>query len=178
MTTTLYQQVLGDDFSRLHPVLQRFHGSVSGGRASGTFRVIHHPGWMRRGIISAMGLPPASEAVVVSLEVACSLSGETWTRWFDGRPLVTRQAARGRLLIESAGGTTFGLQTTATPAGGLRMETARVWVIGLPCPRRLAPVVEADVEPRETGWFVAVRMRLPFVGPLLEYQGEITPTWT
>ena len=175
--TTLYQRVLGERFDALHPVLRRFHSSETriGGR--GLFRVVHHPGWVRKFFLVVLRFPKKGEAVEVLLEVTPSAAGERWVRAFAGRPLVTRQSAEGGLLMERAGPLCFGLAVEVVD-GGLTFRTRRTWMLGVPLPSRFAPRVEADVVPRGETWNVAVRLTLPLVGRLLDYEGEVVPRWT
>jgi hypothetical protein len=172
--STLYEQVLGQQFAELHPVLRRFHASA-GGSAAGRLRVVHYGRRVRRLLVRALGLPPAGDAVEVRLAVAPTRSGERWRRWFDGRELVTEQSIRGDLLLERHGIVGFGLAVQVA-RGGLVFRTRRVWLFGLPLPGWCAPAVQARVRPRPAGWALIVQLRLPGLGPLLRYQGEMLPS--
>jgi hypothetical protein len=174
--TTLYQRVLGDRFDALHPVLRRFHSSETPLTGRGLFRVVHHPGWLRKFLLVVLRFPAKGEAVEVLLEVTPSAAGERWVRLFAGRPLVTWQSAGGGLLMERAGPLRFGLAVEVVD-GGLTFRTRRTWILGVPLPGWLAPRVEADVVPSGEGWNVAVRLTLPLVGRLLDYEGDVVPRW-
>jgi hypothetical protein len=174
---TLYQRILGKRFGSLHPVLRRFHSSQEGGAGVGRFQVIRYPGRLRTLLAAALRLPPARDATEVRLEVSPTGAGERWERSFSGSALVTRQTARGALLVEHAGPIRFGLAIDVVD-GGMMFQTRRVWLLGLPLPRWIAPAVEATVVPNEEGWSVLVRLTFPWVGPLLQYRGEVFPQWT
>ena len=173
---TLYQRVLGSRFADLHPVLQRFHSSRERMVGVGLFRVTHQLGWFRRLLVKCMGLPPAGEAVEVSVEVSPTEAGERWTRSFAGRPLVTFQTAKGDLLMESGGPIRFGI-ALAVADGGMTFRTRSAWFLGVPLPRWFGPSVDAEVVPKGEGWGVVVSLTLPLVGRLLEYRGEVIPRW-
>ena len=174
---TLYQRVLGERFDALHPVLRRFHSSETHIVGRGPFRVVHHPGWFRRMLLFVLRFPIKGEAVEVRLEVSPSDAGERWVRAFPGRPLVTRQTAEGGLLMERGGPLCFGLAVEVVD-GGLTFRTRRTWMLGVPLPGWFAPRVDVDVVPSAEAWNVAVRLTLPLVGRLLDYEGEVVPQWT
>ena len=174
---TLYQRVLGERFADLHPALRRFHSSEADISGVGLFRVIHHPGWLRRMVAFVAGLPPAGDAVAVRLEVSPTGTGERWVRSFAGRPLVTFQTVEGGLLMERGGPICFGLVLEVVE-GGMTFRTRRAWLLGIPLPKWIAPNVEAEVVPNEAGWRAEVRLRLPLLGRILDYEGEVVPQWT
>ena len=173
---TLYQRVLGERFDALHPVLRRFHSSETPIVGRGLFRVVHHPGWLRKMLLFVLRFPKKGEAVEVRLEVTPSEAGEHWVRAFPGRPLVTRQTAEAGLLMERGGPLCFGLAVEVV-AGGLTFRTCRTWMLGVPLPSWFAPRVDVDVVPSAEAWTVAVRLALPLVGRLLDYEGEMVPVW-
>ena len=173
---TLYQRVLGARFADLHPVLRRFHSSTGRITGIGLFRVIHHGGWFRKLLVRLMGLPAAGDAIEVTLEVTPTGAGERWVRSFAGRPLVTVQTAEGDLLMERGGPIRFGI-VLGVAEGGMTFRSRSVWFLGVPLPRWLGPAIEAEVVPHGEGWNVVVRLRLPVVGQLLEYRGEVIPQW-
>ena len=177
IVATLYQRVLGTRFGDLHPVLSRFHSSEVRIAGRGLFRVVYHPGWFRRMLLFATPFPPAGDGIEVMLEVSPTGVGERWVRSFAGRPLVTWQTHRGDLLLERGGPLCFGLVLDVV-AGGMTFRTRRTWFLGVPLPRWMAPTVEAEAIPNGEAWNVAVRLTLPLVGRLLDYEGEVIPQWT
>jgi hypothetical protein len=170
----LYANLLGKDFRRLCPALRRFHGCAHGGVATGIFRVTRGRGWLRSLLATIAALPPAGDAVAVTLRVTARGGGELWDRSFGAHRLATRQAAWRDLLLEYAGPVCFGLEPSVR-GGGLRFRTRRVWVLGLPVPFRLAPTVDAALVPGGDGWSVRVRARVPVLGELLSYEGKVDP---
>ena len=121
-----------------------------------------------------MRLPLPGEAVPVCLEVQTSAEGECWIRDFASQRLVTKQWLQDGLLIETAGPLRFGFRMAAD-AAGMRFEFARCWLLGLPLPVALSPRVQATVSEYENGWWVCVRMELPALGLLTQYEGKMTP---
>jgi hypothetical protein len=81
------------------------------------------------------------------------------------------------LLIEQAGPTHFGFAIDVLN-GGMVFRSIHVWLFGIELPASLAPSIHATAIPTNTGWKAAVRMSMPLLGPLLDYEGEVTPQWT
>lgn len=171
---TLYRRLLGDRFTELHPCLQDFHGNPTGGSGHGQFRVRHPAGWLTGRLAALLGLPPAGNQVPLSLRVRTDGDAERWVRRFGTHSLCSVQWQQGGLLVERAGAIRFGLEVSLAGAG-MRFRTRRVWFLGVPLLRVLAPSVEADVVPDEQGWTIRVEVRLPLLGPLLQYEGHVTP---
>ncbi len=172
----LYRRVLGSTFADLHPNLRRFHESPGSAVGVGHFRVRRHPGRLRGTLASVLGLPPASDAAEVRLNITVLGAGERWVRSFNGKPLITLQTVRQGLLIEQAGPTHFGFAPSVFN-GGLVFRSIRVWLFGVELPCELAPSLHATVVPTERGWFASVQMCVPVLGPVLDYEGEVIPQW-
>ena len=172
---TVYQRVLGAKFAELHPVLRRFHSSPRGS-GQGRFRVTHFPGRLKKFLVKLMRMPAAGEDLPVSLEVSPSGTGELWMRAFPGWRFASIHTARRGLLFERDGPATFVFALDVVD-GSMTFTTKEFHVLGFPLPAWMAPSVSAVAVPSEAGWAVTVRMRLPFVGDLLEYHGEVVPRW-
>jgi hypothetical protein len=170
----LYRRAVGAAFDGLPPALRWFHEQDSGGRAEGSLRVLRGRGVVRRLLANALRLPPAGEHVPVALRVDVVGEGERWTRQFGRLKLITAQRIRRGLLVESAGSFTFGFSATAQD-GVLRIESERFWAMGIRLPVGLAPSVQARASGHETGWRVHVRIDVPLLGMLCEYEGEVVP---
>jgi hypothetical protein len=171
---TIYQRVLGERFGAMDAALQRFLGSDVGGQARGRLRVRRFGGWPLGLVATAMGIPPDGE-YEMHLEVTPRGDGQRWVRRFGGYTLATVQAARAGLLVEWSGPASLGFELIVAD-GALRFRARRAWILGMPIPLWLAPEIEAENRALESGnWWVHVRFRLPRLGPLAEYVGEVAP---
>ena len=170
----LYRLACGDPFNCLPDVLRAFHSLPSGGQARGELTITRGPGRIRGKCADLMRLPPAGEGVAVRLEVQVHAERERWIRDFGAHRLVTEQWCRSGLLVEAAGPMWFGFRLTADET---RMEFAmeRCWLLGLPLPLFLAPRVDAVVTGRASGWWTVVNVRVPLLGLLARYEGEMRP---
>src|SRR5438876_258487 len=97
---TLYQRLLGKDFDRLPPILQRFHSLPQGGRAAGFVTVSREDGWLPDVAARTLGLPSPGEDIPLWLEVGPRRDSELWIRQFGGRYVTTLQWQEGEFLIE------------------------------------------------------------------------------
>ena len=55
----------------------------------------------------------------------------------------------------------------------LRFVTQRVWLLWLPLPRPLRPAVAVNVLAHDDGWSLEVHIRVPLLGELVRYEGDV-----
>lgn len=171
---SLYRKALGETFDRLPTALWHFHANPEDAAAAGVLRITRGSGWLRNTLATLMRLPPQGEQVPVSLQVHLIGEQEQWTRDFGSLRLITRQWFWRGLLLEAAGPLRFGFRLTAD-ATGMRFEFARCWFLGAPLPLALSPQVHAEARDQETGWWISVRVEVPVLGVLVQYEGEVRP---
>jgi hypothetical protein len=146
---TIYQRVLRDRFELLAPALGRFLGEERGGRASGRLAVTRTAGRVRNLAAAALGIPPSGEYDQL-LEVSPHAAGQRWVRRFGAHTLETIQSDYRGLLVESSGPASLGFELSVE-GGALLFRPRRAWVLGIRLPLWLAPRIEADNWPNETG---------------------------
>ena len=174
MSHSLYRQILGERFDALPEALRRFHDRPGGGRAYGKLQIQRASGLLRNALASILGLPRTGMDVPVRLVVRIDGDRERWERYLQGRCLVTVQWASGDLVLESLGPFTYSSELVVQ-GSCLRNEFRRAWVMGLPLPRWLAPLIEGAVEAGDDGWHLAVRIGAPILGELVRYEGWVEP---
>jgi hypothetical protein len=171
---TIYQRVLGDRFDSLAQALGRFLGEERGGRASGRLSVTRTAGRLRNLAAAALGIPPPGEYDLL-LEVSPHAAGQRWVRRFGTHTLETIQSDYRGLLVESSGPASLGFELSVE-GSALLFRPRRAWVLGIRLPLWLAPRIEADNWPNETGgWRVHLRFGVPFLGLVGEYEGDVKP---
>jgi hypothetical protein len=172
---TLYQRVLGKDFDRLPPILQRFHSRPQGGKASGFVTVRRGGGWLQHAMSQALRLPPPGEDIPVTLEVVPQGERELWVRRFGGECLRTLQWQEGEFLVEKTGPLLFVFCLCADEEGiTFRFQHNRLEAF--PRPHFTALGVDAAVQSEDDqGWRILVHITLPHLGRLTTYEGEVTP---
>ncbi len=172
--TTIYQRVLRDRFELLPAALGRFLGDERGGRATGRLMVTRTAGSLRPLVAAALGIPPPGEYSLL-LEVVPDGRGQRWVRRFGPHTLTTHQVEERGLLVESSGPASLGFMLSVEN-GVLRFRVRRAWLLGVPWPRWLAPTIEADNWAREPdGWRVRVQFRVPLLGLVGQYEGDVLP---
>ena len=170
----LLRRILGDRFDDLPEVLQRFHGSSTGGQARGTFLVERGNGWLRNTVASLFGMPKAGKDVPIHLEVVVEGDRERWFRRFPGQSLSSVLWAEGGLLIESFGLGSFAFELVID-GSRLRHEFRRAWFGGIPIPRPLAPFVDGWLDAGDKGWLVVVHIFFPILREIVHYEGWVEP---
>lgn len=155
----VYRQLLGDDFEKLAPVLQRLHSIRGGGRASGRVSVVCANRWLAL----LVGFPAAGENLPMELEVDGREDGETWTRRFGGNVRRSEQRCENGLMVEDLGPLRVRFRIFADgPELRLESQSARWWIV--PVPVRIRAVERAS----GGGWEFEVH-----VGMLGSYRGAM-----
>jgi hypothetical protein len=171
---TIYERVLGERFGSLTPALRRFLADASGGLAVGHLRVTRADGRLRNAIAAGMGIPPAGE-YETQLEVSPLGDGQRWRRQFGRFALETTQREHRGLLLESSGPASIGFELVVEESSLLFLPR-RAWVFGIPIPLWLAPRIEAENSPAESGgWRVQVHFGVPLLGQVAKYEGDVIP---
>jgi len=174
-----FREILGDRFEGLPPLLQRVHDHnghlLLTGRA--TARIFLWP--IGPVICWFMGFPATGEDIAVAVEFNRLTKGrETWHRNFHGRHYVSRlRAGRGRdagLLVETLGSMTVMFRLDLE-LDRLKLEVVGCKFLGLRLPRILSPRCVAFESERNGHFLFDIDVRLPFLGRLIAYRGDLTP---
>jgi hypothetical protein len=170
----VYQRVLQDRVTLLHGNLRRFFTSEPPLRATGRLRVTRATGWLRRVFLSLTNLPPGGEHDV-RVEVQAHGDAQKWVRSFGQHVFATVHSDYRGLLVESAGPMSFGFELAVEDAS-LNFVMRQAWFCGIPLPGFCRPNIEARNIADDTGWRVEVRMRLPVLGLVIQYEGHVAQT--
>jgi len=180
MTETLYAKLLGDSWANLADAVRRLHASPAPVHAVGVFRVRRGSNWLTRTLARLARFPPSGDAVDIQLVVTAQGDVEEWRRTFAGRPLVSLQSPRSDgLLAERMGRVELRFQLNVV-AGALNYQTTSAAL----CLGRLRVPLPRWFRPRVTAWErsvgegdqidVSVEVRLPGLGCLIAYDGQLT----
>jgi hypothetical protein len=171
---SLYRRLLGPAFDTLPPALRSFHDVETEWRGRASFRVTRGKGVLRNLTAALGGLPPEGENVPLRLRVVAEGARERWIRHFGGHKLESVQWAQGGLMVESFRGMRLGFRL-AVEGPALKLYPARAWLLGLPWPRFLAPRGTGVEVGQADGCAVVVRVELPLLGFLVQYEGLVVP---
>jgi hypothetical protein len=168
MTPSPYAEVMGDRYAALAPALQRLHAAV-GVSFAGEAEVAPGPG-LGRLVARLFGLPRTRGRMPLQVRFEPTARGLVWARDFGGERFASRIRRRNGMLSERFGPIRFFFDLQSR-GEGLAMRL-RAWRMGpLPLPLALAPRIEA-AEWQEAGFFrFRVSIRLPLLGPVVEYGG-------
>jgi hypothetical protein len=176
-STALYPRLVGDAWAALDVSVQQWHDATPKVQGTGLFTVRHGQGCLARFLVWLLRLPTSGEALATRLVILRHASGETWSRTFAGRALMTGQYQRGAdLLAERLGCLEFWFHLRVVEHALDFWHTGTACVLGplrVPLPRWVSPrVVAREWTGLGDGSLqVAVRVSLPFIGLLMAYEG-------
>jgi hypothetical protein len=162
--------LVGEAWAELDASVQRWHDAAHQVQGTGLFTIRHGQGSLARFLVWLLRLPTSGEALATRLVIERHTGGETWSRTFAGRTLMTVQYQRGtELLAERLGWLEicFCLRVIEHTLDFWHTGTAGVLgPIRVPLPRWLAPRLTArEWAGLEAGSRqVAVRVSLPCIG--------------
>jgi hypothetical protein len=203
--TSIYQQVLGADFQRLHPQIQRRFGFASGDGVAAIGRGVMEEIWRGRfytlpflylGTWRRIMFPETGRSVPFTIENYAYVDGfgretVTWVRTFETRRVrrfdayMIRSAASGRIVdyLGTHQHLAVDIEMSVDDEGGLRLRSGaqrfREGWLDFEFPTFLSGI--ADV--RE--WYddaagkfrIEVAVRNPRWGPLFGYRGSFDVEW-
>ncbi len=172
----VFARALGARFAHLPAAVQSLHRpghcSVFEGQAAVGGPTTRWAGWLAR----LVGLPRAAPSVPVTVTIATTQHGETWTRQFGGQTFHSCLSFSGLAdEVEERFGPFFFRLALRADAAGLAMQVVG-WRMGrMPLPRALAIMAPATESMDATGRFCFdVVIDLPFrLGRLVRYTGSL-----
>lgn len=170
--TALYPRILGESFDRLPPAVRELHASAERRRYRGTGSVQRGSHAIARLIATLVGLPQAGREVAVTVMFTPDAKREIWMRTFGASRFRSVQWAEGALLAERLRLVTFRFHLAAE-ADGLSLETRSLHVLGIPIHRLFRPDIVARETERDGAFHFYVRARLPIIGLLVQYEGDL-----
>jgi len=175
----LYPRLVGNAWAELDASVRHWHDATRQVQGTGLFTVRQGQGVLARFLARVLRLPTAGEALATRLVIVRHAWGETWSRMFAGKALMTVQYQRGAaLLAERLGGLEFRFRLCVIEHVLEFWHTGTAGVLGpmrVPLPRWLSPRITArEWAGLEAGSLqVAVRISLPFIGLLMAYEGTL-----
>ena len=172
----LYPRLLGDAWSILPSSIQRAH--YTGGKLQGRFKITWGKSLLAKACAKLSRLPRACGNESVELKIVKQNAGERWERAFGNTLMATRQwSSADGFLIERFHGwdLTFLLHAQGD---ALVYSPKRAHLVFGPLRLRLPLALAPKVNATETGIdplciHVNVRVSLPLIGLLIEYDGHL-----
>lgn len=171
MTQSLYQRILGAEYSRLPSELADFH-AVNGRRVFvGRARVKAAEGLFAKAIARLAGLPLKDAEVDINFTLLVDGLNETWVRDFGNQQMVSELHYQDGKILEHLG--LMSLISTLSFSGGiLCMKVEKVRFLRVfPAPRWMMPNVVANEFASPGRLNFDVRVGWGMFGRLVEYSG-------
>lgn len=174
----LYPATLGPAFARLPPQLQALHRPGPRAVWQGQAQVTRGTSPLAAVVARLFGFPQAGQQSVTVTFTTGATGRETWARRFGPRLMrSTQEAGRGRmrhLVVERFGPFAFGLALQVRDER-LNIIPRRWSLLGMPLPRALMPGGTSWEEERDGRFRFHVEITLPLIGPVVSYDGWLTP---
>lgn len=172
-TPSMYERAMGAEYSRLHPVVQRFHRLAGSVQLHGEVRCMPARHWLGDLLARALRAPRQAAQGPLRFELRAQPLQETWTRDFPGCRMESTLLLRGGEVVERLGAATLHFRLCERE-GALVMYLARLRFLGLPCPRWLMPLVIAEeIGDDQHRFCFRVEASVPRIGRVVGYVGHL-----
>lgn len=175
MPPTIYQQILGENFSSLPATIRTLHSLHGQTVYTGRTDILRGHNPLARFYALVTSLPPAMSDAPTRLEFLTNPHRETWHRNFGGKRMSSTLTCRNGLLCERLGAVQFRFELQAT-AGEIHWIIRSVRLLGLlPLPARWFRGVHCREREAHGRYEFLVEAALPLVGLLIRYEGWLEP---
>ena len=169
---TLFEQVLGRDFSRLVEPVHALHRMRGDARYAGRVNVMQATHPLARLLAKVTRLPPAMRDAPLQVEFNANAAQETWHRSFDGHVMQSRLHVRRGALREWLGPVRFTFALRVDTDGAVLWRVARVHALGvLPLPTRWFDAVRCREDADGDRYTFEIDAVMPVIGRLVRYEG-------
>lgn len=171
--TPLFAKVVGADFAKLAPAVQRSHQNYGPRRLSGVAKISRGPGLWPATLAKIFGFPKAAMDVPVTVTKTPTPAGETWTRQFGDQVFWSHLAQGAEGMTETFWPFKFNLGLYAEN-GKLHFPVTGGTCLGIPMPRILLPQSDATEAEVDGAFTFDVALSAPLTGQLIvRYQGVL-----
>lgn len=170
--STLFEQVLGDDFARLAEPVQALHRVRGEARYAGRVSVIHATHPLARLLARVTQLPPAMRDAPLRVDFTADAAHEIWRRDFDGHVMRSRLHVHRGALREWLGPVRFTFALRVDAHGAVLWRVTRVHALGvLPLPPRWFDAVRCREAADGDRYTFEIDAAMPVIGRLVRYEG-------
>jgi hypothetical protein len=171
-TLSLYQQVMGGQFTLLPRPLQRFHALEGAHVLSGWVEVGAPASLVARILARCLGAPLNAQHGPIQFELRAGAVEEVWTRHFPGKTMESRLTHTAGHIVERLGFAQlwFALEGDSEM---LEMKLVQLRFLRVPCPRWLLPAIVAEETATPGHLNFRVEASLPLIGVVTSYRGYL-----
>ncbi|WP_291843633.1 DUF4166 domain-containing protein [Maricaulis sp.] len=168
----LYQALLGSAWECLPEATRQLHSPDPAVLLEGRVDIERGANPLAGLLAFGIGLPRSGIDQPALVRVSREPDGELLERWYDGRHFATWQGREAGLLVERFGPflLRFELQMEADTLQ-FRQHSVACW--GIELPGWLAPAIRASERGDAVSHRFDVALRLPLLGQIIRYQGEV-----
>lgn len=170
---TIYEHVMGTQFARLAPAVQRFHRLSGLTELHGQVRTYAPSSAAGRLLAKLLGTPRGTSQGPLKFVLNASSSVESWTRYFPINTMTSQLRARGPRLEEHLGAARL-LFDLVECRGALHMKLTALRFLGVPCPQWLLPTIKAVETGQGSQLHFHITASLPLIGEVASYAGFLT----
>ncbi len=175
----VYEQLMGEAYTRLHPSLIDLHRTGRGRKFTGRCHVTRGKNPLSHIVAAVVGFPKSGKDVPVSVTVTPTQTGENWTRNFGGKVFSSHHSCGekrwARHVTERFGPMAIHM-AIIEESGNLRIKTQGWSIFGLTLPSFLKPGGDVFETQDDQGRFVFhVDLKAPIFGRLCKYEGWLEP---
>ena len=173
-----FETCLGDAYASLPDPIKALHTVIGRKVWHGEATVTRGTGLLSKVVAWAFRFPKAASDIPVTVHMDRTDKTEVWTRSFGAqtfRSELTPDPKTPGRMWERFGLFTFAIDFNAD-ATGLAFPVTKGRFLGIPIPRAILPKSDTKEEVEQTGRATFnVALSLPFVGPVVHYQGWLEP---
>ena len=173
--TNLVENWFGEEFSNLHPLIQRLH--INGGTLSGDIQLTYGTGLAglvgkRLGV--KLGLPETNGEHNLTVDISHNNGQLVWSRDFSGQQIISTFTPSGRhpdgYWIEKTGSIELHLGVDVKEGGWFWVQRKMLWM-GIQIPRLLYPKTTAYKKVVNGKYEFGVELSYRFFGTFVSYNG-------
>lgn len=170
--STLYQNLMGTEFSQLAPLLQRFHTEL-GKDWVGEAQISWCKNPLLRALLWLARLPKEANSQPITVHITPGNNHEKWTRRFGPCHMASKQKLQGASLKESFDPFALTLDSHIQQ-GALHQSCSRSGLLGIPLPSRFTFKITAREWQEDERFHFDVQIGLASLS-LIRYRGWLLP---
>ncbi len=175
MNASLFQRILGAEFFHLAPAVKSLHLRQGEFAYAGRVNIVRGKGLLSRLCGLFARLAPEMHDAPITVRFITSPRKEVWRRDFNGSPLVSTLQTKEGQLFERMGLISFRFRLYRIDKN-LHWVGRKARVMGLiPLPSSWLEHVRCTESEVAGRYHFMVDAQLPFIGPLIKYEGWLEP---
>lgn len=170
--SSLYETVLGGQYTQLAPAVQKFHRMTGRMTLHGEVATEPPASRMARWLAWCIRTPRTPTRGPIHFTLNATATEETWTRRFPHHTMCSTLSLHQGRIMERLGAVRLFFALEAE-GGALQMRLEGLRFLGIPCPAWLRPTVLAEETGDGDRFHFNVRASVPLLGVVAAYRGYL-----